>query len=177
MVDSNQSWTLSEAKHALSGIENHAPFFAEEALRADAPLSDWETLASSTSIPWQAARISMVSTDSHDDPCGHEVLQPDVAKWGGVSGALDLAKSAPEDCLIWPHFMGTAVGQMAALSVTAAIDHTACCEVDVNENALRDALCGAAIEIKNGQVALCSQPGLVVPPAPSSLEKFSDVIR
>lgn len=34
----------------------------------------------------------------------------DVAKWAGVSGALDLAKAAPDDVLIWPHFMGTAAG-------------------------------------------------------------------
>ncbi len=175
MVDSNQSWTLSEAKNALAGIENHAPFFAEEALRADAPLSDWEALAESTLIPL-AGGENIYGMDNFlaMTGAGMKVLQPDVAKWGGVSGALDLAAEAPDDCLIWPHFMGTAVGQMAALSVTAAMGDAACCEVDVNENALRDTLCGSAIEIKDGQVALTTQPGLVVPPQPSSLDQFAD---
>lgn len=177
MVDSNQSWTLAEAKDALANIEDHAPFFAEEALRADASFSDWEALAKSTKIPL-AGGENIYGIDSFltMTRAGLKVLQPDVAKWGGVSGALDLAQVAPDDCLIWPHFMGSAVGQVAALSVTAAMSGAACCEVDVNENALRDQLCGDAINIVNGQVALCSEAGLVVPPESSSLEQFADAI-
>ncbi|MEM6620055.1 MAG: enolase C-terminal domain-like protein, partial [Pseudomonadota bacterium] len=105
---------------------------------------------------------------------GMRVLQPDVAKWGGMSGALDLAEAVPEGVLIWPHFMGTAVGQMAALSVTAALGRTSACEVDVNANALRTELCGDCLGIEGGRVALPEGPGLVTPPDAENLPLFAD---
>ncbi|MEM9604910.1 MAG: mandelate racemase/muconate lactonizing enzyme family protein [Pseudomonadota bacterium] len=176
MVDSNQSWSLDHAKAALGAIEDLSPYFAEEALRADAPPADWAALASATSIPL-AGGENLYGIDSFlaMTRCGLRVLQPDVAKWGGVSGALDLADAAPDGVVVWPHFMGTAVGQLAALSVTAAIGDASSCEVDVNANALRTALCGDAVSIEAGRVALPTAPGLVVPPDPASLEGFADV--
>lgn len=50
-IDSNQSWTLSQAKDVLSSLEDLSLAFAEESLAADAKRSDWEELARSTSIP------------------------------------------------------------------------------------------------------------------------------
>lgn len=175
MVDSNQSWTLPQARRALAEIEPFDPYFAEEPLRADAPLADWEALAAASAIPLaggenvygQERFLAMAGA-------GLRVLQPDVAKWGGVSGALDLAAAAPDGVLIWPHFMGTAVGQLAALAVTAALGPEAACEIDVNENALRTELCGDAIAIRDGAVALPGAPGLVVPPDPAALARFAD---
>lgn len=105
---------------------------------------------------------------------GLRILQPDVAKWGGISGALDLAAAVPKDVLIWPHFMGTAVGQVVALSVSAALGDRSFCEVDVNENALRTDLCGDILQIREGCVALTPETGLVVPPMPERLTQFSD---
>ena len=175
MVDSNQSWTLEDAKASLAAIEGFAPYFAEEPLRADAPASDWEDLARSTSIPL-AGGENIYGTESflRMANLGLRFLQPDVAKWGGMSGALDLAKRMPDDVSIWPHFMGTSIGQMAALSISAAIGDASSCEVDVNENALRTELSGDVLGIENGQVSLPSDPGLVVPPTPRALAKFSE---
>lgn len=175
MVDSNQSWTLDQAKTSLNAIENYTPYFAEEPLRADAPLSEWEELAKSTNIPLAGGEnIYGIDNFLTMTRAGLRVLQPDVAKWGGISGALDLASSVPDDVLIWPHFMGTAIGQMAALSISAAVGDTSCCEVDVNKNALRTKLCGDIIKIHDGRIALCDQPGLVMPPQPESLKQFKD---
>ena len=71
----------------------------------------------------------------------------------------------PRGTYFWPHFMGTAVGQVAALSITAVLGETSSCEVEVNENALRPDPCGDIITVKNGRVNLPSEPGLVVPPS------------
>lgn len=175
MVDSNQSWSLTEAKTALSAIEGYDPFFAEEPLRADAPLKEWEALAAATSIPLAGGEnIYGVADFLTMSRAGLRVLQPDVAKWGGVSGALALADAVPEGVQIWPHFMGSAVGQMAALSISAAVGQGSACEVDVNANPLRTALCGDAITVRDGAVALPSEPGLVLPPRPESLNLFAD---
>jgi len=103
---------------------------------------------------------------------GMKVLQPDVAKWGGVTGALDLANVLPADALLWPHFMGSAVGQMAALSVTAVIKSDSVCEMDVNANELRTTLCGDAMSIENGRVALIQNPGLVPEPVAQRLNEW-----
>lgn len=178
MVDSNQSWTLNQAKSALNEIATYDPFFAEESLRADAPIDDWEALARSTNIPLAAGEnIYGIENFRRMSDAGLQVLQPDVAKWGGISGALDLADALPDDTLIWPHFMGTAIGQMAALSISAALGARSSCEVDVNENALRTDLCGDVVQIKNGTVALPTAPGLVPPPLAEALQDFADEVR
>ena len=175
MVDSNQTWTLEQAKASLRNIEVYRPYFAEEALRSDSPHSDWEELAASTDIPLAAGEnVYGIEDFLAMTRSGLKVLQPDVAKWGGVTGALDLAKTTPEDVLIWPHFMGTAVGQVAALSVSAALGKSSYCEVDVNENLLRSELCGDVINIADGRVALPLVPGLVHPPSLGKLTVFAD---
>lgn len=177
MVDSNQAWNLEQAKAALGEIEEYTPYFAEEALRADAPKSDWETLARATDIPLAGGEnIYGIEEFLSMSRAGIRVLQPDVAKWGGVSGALDLARVVPDDVLIWPHFMGSAIGQMAALSVTAALGKISSCEVDVNENALRTELCGNVLGIEAGRVALPTQPGLVIPPKREALAQYSEAL-
>ncbi|MEM7257393.1 MAG: enolase C-terminal domain-like protein, partial [Pseudomonadota bacterium] len=51
MIDSNQSWTLAQAQSSLQALEQYSLYFAEESLPANSPLSDWEALAKSTSIP------------------------------------------------------------------------------------------------------------------------------
>ncbi|MEL6433122.1 MAG: mandelate racemase/muconate lactonizing enzyme family protein [Pseudomonadota bacterium] len=175
MVDSNQSWSLDEARASLDAIQEFSPYFAEEALRADAPKCDWETLAKSTTIPLAGGEnIYGIPEFLSMADAGMTILQPDVAKWGGVSGALDLADAVPEGVEIWPHFMGTAVGQMAALSITAAIGNASCCEVDVNANDLRTALCGDVITVQDGAVSLPTGPGLVSEPLADQLETYAD---
>ncbi len=175
MVDSNQTWTLEQAIASLRQIEDYDPYFAEEALRADAPKSEWEALAKTTNIPLAGGEnIYGVDAFLAMTKVGMRVLQPDVAKWGGVSGALDLATAVPDGTLIWPHFMGSAIGQMASLSISAALGATSYCEVDVNENALRTKLCGDAILIEDGRVTLPTEPGLVVSPNSDQLAHFAD---
>ncbi|WP_293444118.1 mandelate racemase/muconate lactonizing enzyme family protein [Planktotalea sp.] len=175
MVDSNQSWTLDQAIETLQQIEDYAPYFAEESLRADAPKAEWEALAKTTVIPLAGGEnIYGIDEFMAMTNVGMRVLQPDVAKWGGVSGALDLAKAVPDDVLIWPHFMGAAIGQMASLAISAAVGDASFCEIDVNDNALRTDLCGDVVVIKNGRVRLPSEAGLVVPPKPAALKEFAE---
>ena len=175
MVDSNQSWTLATARDELRKLEDLSPYFAEEPLPANAPLADWEGLAASTDIPLAGGEnIYGIENFCAMANVGLRILQPDVAKWGGVTGALDLARAMPQGAILWPHFMGTAVGQVAALSITAVLSGNSSCEVDVNENALRTDLCGDIITVRNGRVDLPSEPGLVVPPVPDLLATFAD---
>lgn len=173
MIDSNQSWTLQQATDSLQLLQQFSPYFAEEPIAANAPLAQWEQLANATTIPLAGGEniygterfVAMANS-------GLAVLQPDVAKWGGLTGALELADALPAGVRLWPHFMGTALGQMASLAITAIVGADAVCEMDVNKNSLRTELCGDVVNVKDGQVDLLKTVGLVPEPSPESLEKF-----
>lgn len=175
MVDSNQSWSLETASRVLTSLEDYDLVFAEEPIPADAGLAEWESLAKTTTIPLAGGEniygiddfLSMASA-------GVKYLQPDVAKWGGVSGALALNDVLPDGVQLWPHFMGTGLGQMAALATSAAVKQPSVCEMDVNDNPLRSGLCGDILNVSDGNVALPLEPGLVAPPKAHMLTEFAE---
>ena len=176
LVDSNQCWSLSQATSMLTRLEEFDLHLAEEPIPANAALRDWETLARSTVTPLAAGEnIYGIEQFLSVANAGVRYLQPDVAKWGGISGAIELAGSLPDSIHLWPHFMGTAVGQIAALSVAAAIGDEFSCEMDVNVNPLRTELCGDILRVQAGGIQLPSEPGLVTPPHTDALEKYGDV--
>ena len=173
MIDSNQSWDVAEATETLKRLEHFGLLFAEEPIRADCSPNEWEQLSNQTSIAL-AAGENLYGIDQFCEMAeeGVKYLQPDVAKWGGVSGALELAKKMPDGCQLWPHFMGTAVGQQAGLAISAAVGATSKCEIDINENSLRSELCGDVLVIQKGQVSLSTAPGLVTPPNEAALHEY-----
>ena len=178
MVDSNQSWDPQRARKMLARIEPFDLMFAEEPIPANSPRRDWEDLARSTTIPLAAGEnVYGLNGFLAMADAGVRFLQPDVAKWGGISGAIALAKALPDEVQLWPHFMGTAVGQIAALSVSAAVGDSSACEMDVNSNPLRTELCGDVLQTRDGRVRLPSNPGLVPPPRSESLARFIDDVR
>ena len=173
MIDSNQSWDVSSAVRILARLEEFDLLFAEEPIRADCTTKQWEALASQTDIALAAGEnIYGIHRFLEMAEAGVKYVQPDVAKWGGVSGALALAEKLPDGCVLWPHFMGSAVGQQAGLAISAAIGRSSKCEMDVNENALRSTLCGDALIIENGCVTLPQTPGLLVPPSEEALTLY-----
>lgn len=173
MLDNNQTWTLPQAEAMLKSLEEYDLLFSEEPIPADSSYADWERLAKSTTTPLAGGEnIYGIEEFLRMADLGMQYVQPDVAKWGGVSGAIELAKQLPDEINLWPHFMGTAVGQQAAFAVAAAIERKSVCEMDVNTNALRTDLCGDVLEIEGGCVALSAAPGLLVPPKAGKLELF-----
>jgi len=177
MVDSNQRWGLDEAIRMLESLSAFAPHFSEEPIRADAGLRDWEKLAKRSAVCLAAGEnIYGIKNFLDMANAGVAYLQPDVAKWGGVTGALELARQLPDGVKLWPHFMGSAVGQMAALCVAAAGGDDSVCEMDVNRNALRTELCGDRLGITDGKVALPSNCGLVFEPYAELIKEW-DAVR
>jgi len=173
MIDSNQSWDMSSATNVLRRLEEFDLLFAEEPIRADCSAKEWGRLAKTTSIALAAGEnIYGVARFLEMAEAGVKYLQPDVAKWGGVSGALALADKMPDSCRLWPHFMGSAIGQQASLAISAAIGDGSKCEMDVNENALRSQLCADALTIENGCVGLSDAPGLLTPPSEEALTLY-----
>ena len=174
MIDSNQSWDLPKAMSMLDMLEDFDLLFAEESIRADASFADWEALAKSTTVPLAGGEnFYGVEQFLGMANAGVKVLQPDVAKWGGVTGALELNAVMPAGTVLWPHFMGSEVGQQAGLAISAVIGPTSKCEMDVNENELRTGLCGLGEAVSEGTFKLPTAPGLLSPPLDSSLAAFA----
>ena len=88
MADVNQGW---QVEHALPMLARLAPYglaWLEEPLRADSSLAQWQQLQSRTDIPL-AAGENLLGAESFERAIASQifgVLQPDIAKWGGISG-------------------------------------------------------------------------------------------
>ncbi len=181
MVDANQAWDIERAIAASRRLAAHSPAWLEEPLRADRPIDEWKRLAGATSIPL-AAGENAIGDDAFDRLLASgaiAVVQPDVAKWGGLSasarrgGVVDrIAAAGRRWC---PHYLGAGIGLLASahlLAARGALDGLL--EVDSNENPLRTLLCPPLATLAAGSIALGSAPGLGVEP---DLRALADLCR
>ena len=69
------------------------------------------------------------------------VVQPDVAKWGGISGCLPVARRVVAARRRYcPHYLGGGIGLLASAHLLAAVGGDGLLEVDCNPNPLREGL-------------------------------------
>jgi L-alanine-DL-glutamate epimerase-like enolase superfamily enzyme len=163
MVDANQAWDLQAAtEHAAA----FAPFglrWLEEPLRATRPWDEWRTLAARAPMPL-AAGENLASHEAFAHALEARclgVVQPDLAKWGGFSACLPVARQVLARGLRYcPHFLGAGVGLLASAHLLAAAGGDGMLEVDANPNPLRTATCGPVAQVVEGRVRLSERPGL-----------------
>jgi L-alanine-DL-glutamate epimerase-like enolase superfamily enzyme len=167
MIDANQAWDLASA---LDIAPRLAPFdlaWVEEPLRADRPWSEWQALqrvlaaplAAGENLAGEAAFEALFAAGTV------RVVQPDVAKWGGLSGGLPLARRILEVGLRWcPHYLGAGIGLLHSAHLLAAVGGAGWLEVDANDNPLRSRLCGGLGQVSRGRARLGEQPGIGVEP-------------
>ena len=92
-------------------------------------------------------------------------VQPDVAKWGGISLVYKVASAAVARGQVFcPHYLGGALGLYASAHVLAAVGGGGYLEIDVNPNPLRTELLNKPPRIVEGQFVLPDAPGLGVEP-------------
>nr|WP_145549202.1 mandelate racemase/muconate lactonizing enzyme family protein [Variovorax boronicumulans] len=167
MVDANQAWTLEQALQAGHAMERHGLGWLEEPMRADAPLPDWERLASAQPLAL-AGGENLAGTDAFDAFTASpalSVLQPDLGKWGGITGCLAVGRLAMErGKLLCPHWLGGGIGLTASFHLKAAVGGPGYVEVDANPNPLRDLLATPPFTLHDGAVLLDAAPGLGVEP-------------
>ena len=102
------------------------------------------------------------------------IIQPDVAKWGGVSGAMDVASTAKaKGATCAMHYMGTGLGLAASLHCLAAINGKGPMELDANPNPLRTELGAINLTVIDGCVAVPDGPGIGFVPDPSALKSMT----
>ena len=88
MVDANQGWDLPEARRAVPRLGEYGLGWIEEPIPADRPAVEWAELAMLSPVPL-AGGENVMGYDGFAALIGnghHGVVQPDMLKWGGVTG-------------------------------------------------------------------------------------------
>jgi L-alanine-DL-glutamate epimerase-like enolase superfamily enzyme len=174
MLDANQAWTAEEAVTMGRALAVHRPFWLEEPVPADLPADTWKALAAALPIKLAGGEnIAGHAGFAEATALGAlRVVQPDLAKWGGFSGCLSVARSALADGLMFcPHFLGGGIGLHASAHLLASAGGDGLLEVDVNPNPLRDALLPAGT-LAEGCFRLSDAPGLGIESLPGELERY-----
>ena len=164
-VDANQRFSLAEARQQISLLEEMAVDWWEEPMIADAPADDWRTLNSETSIPLAGGENLLDMADFRTACEWFAFMQPDIGKWGGVDGCLEVARMAAKSGAIYcPHWLAGGVGLMHSANLLAAASGDGVLEVDSNDNPLRTTLIETVPGIDNGLFHLNDEPGIGIDP-------------
>ncbi|MFZ2739369.1 MAG: mandelate racemase/muconate lactonizing enzyme family protein [Burkholderiaceae bacterium] len=174
MADVNQGWQLEQALAMQQPLQRYQLDWLEEPLRCDSPPSDWHQLSAVSELPLAAGEnlIGAKRFQQALDSRVFAVLQPDLAKWGGISGAWPVIQKIREQGIRFcPHYLGAGIGLMASAHVLAAAGGDGLLEVDSNDNALRSLLAPPLQQLENGCIRLEEKPGIGITPDLAILER------
>lgn len=172
-ADANQAWNCEQAMKFLDAVAEVGLGWMEEPMPADVPDEEWQVLAHKAPTPLAGGEnIAGFDGFAHALALGHlHFLQPDVAKWGGLTGCLRIARETLQAGKVYcPHFLGGGIGLLASAHLLAAAKGPGLLEVDVNPNPLRDAFKGVHFEIMGGCLGVHDEPGLGIGGLPPDLE-------
>lgn len=161
-IDANQAFTFQAA---LDMAEAAAPFdlrWFEEPMRVDTPLEVWDQLAAACPIPLAGGEnLRGDQFDTWLDRGALAFYQPDITKWGGVTGCTRIAKAAlAKGASYCPHVFGGGVASLASLHALAAVGGAGNLEMDCHPNAGRELVVKDLLPVSDGQVPLIAGPGL-----------------
>lgn len=174
-ADANQAWELDTAMTFAHSVEAAQLAWLEEPLPAYAPHVAWETLAAAAPMPL-AAGENIAGFEGYDALLNGGflgVVQPDVIKWGGLTGCYAVARHILDrGTRFCPHFLGGGIGLVASAELLAAVGGDGVLEVDVNPNPLREAFevcqtCLSGTGWRGGD-----QPGLGIEALPEALTRY-----
>jgi len=172
MVDANQSWRIDEAAAHIRQLARFGLTWVEEPLSTETPLGDWNALARETGVPIAAGENlrGRKMFEAFIDQARLRVVQPDVAKWGGLSACLPVGRLAlGRGCRLCPHWLGGGIGLVASLHFKSALGGDGRVEIDANANPLREDFLDD-LPVTDGQVTLTEEPGL-------GLARYSDRVQ
>ncbi|MHC4792272.1 MAG: mandelate racemase/muconate lactonizing enzyme family protein [Planctomycetota bacterium] len=175
MIDANQAWNLEIAKGFIRKIYELPIFWIEEPIKADRPIDEWIALAGFSQIPLAAGENffneEMFKTAIDSGSLGF--VQPDISKWGGVTGSKYVAEGAKRaDLKFCPHYLSGGIGFEASLHVFAGLRCDGLVEMDVNQNPLREGLAQPFPKLEGGRISLNNEPGLGVAPDSNIVRRY-----
>ncbi len=176
MADANQAWSVEDALAMMDRLKPFGLKWLEEPLRADRPLQEWERLAKEGGVPIAAGEniMGMANFDAAIASKALAYVQPDLAKWGGISGCLPVIQATLAGGLTYcPHYLGGGVGLLASAHVMAAVGGAnATLEIDSNENPLRTVFAKCLNSVENGVAHLGDVWGIGQVPSREALARY-----
>jgi L-alanine-DL-glutamate epimerase-like enolase superfamily enzyme len=174
MCDANQALTLQAAiDFSRAAAPLNLQWF-EEPLRVDVSADQWRALAKASPIP--LAGGENLQGSQFDQAIGDRflrVLQPDVTKWGGITGNRRVARAAVAAGLRYcPHYFGGGLALLASLHLLAACGGDGLLEFDCHPNAGRELIVNDLLPVVDGSVPVPQQPGLGAAPDLQALEAY-----
>ena len=174
-ADVNQGWPVERAIELAPLLTEFDLAWLEEPIRADRPWQEWQALRQAAHVPL-AAGENIASRSGFAQALSDDVLrvvQPDIAKWGGLSVCSDIAREIIKSGKIFcPHYLGGGIGLLASAHLLAGVGGHGLLEVDANDNPLRDRFCGTVANVKDGTVTLTDAPGLGIEPDLAAIEPY-----
>jgi L-alanine-DL-glutamate epimerase-like enolase superfamily enzyme len=175
MLDANQSWTMDQAKHMIQNINPFNVSWVEEPIAADRPDEEWYRLIEISNMPLAAGEnIFSKERFKHLISTGYlGIVQPDLAKWGGLTETVPLAKAIIAAKKSYcPHFLGGGVGLMASAHALAAVGGDGILELDCNPNPLRTFIAADFLKSSMSCMDLGDEPGIGVVPELNAINEY-----
>ena len=177
-ADANQAGDLSERVAFAGAARDFSLGWLEEPLPADAPAADWGRLAGEGNIPLAAGEN--IAGDAGFQAAiaagALAYIQPDIAKWGGFSRGLPVARAILKGGRTYcPHFLGGGIGLVASAHLLAAAGGPGLLELDANANPLREAF--PVARPTDGMIALTGGVGLGIEEIPRKLLRCATLYR
>jgi D-galactarolactone cycloisomerase len=187
MADANGAYDSRTAMQVGAGLERHGvAWFEEPVQRGD--LDGYQEVRRALSVPITGGE-HLGGLDAFREYVSRrvvDILQPDVANCGGLSGSRRIAALAQAFHIrVFPHVWGTPVAVAAGLHFAATLPSTPptmtptslaqepLFEFDSTPHPIRDALMTDALHPHDGWLAIPSGPGLGVEVDPAVLRHFA----
>ena len=170
--DANQALSVDQAIEFARAAGPIDLQWFEEAIRVDRPMSEWKRLAEASPIPLAGGEnLQGTQFDDAIATGALQVFQPDITKWGGVTGNFRVGSAAVRAGKRYcPHFFAGGVCLLASLHTLSAAGGTGLLEFDCWPNPNRELIVGDLLPVKDGTVPVPTGPGLGATPDLNGLD-------
>lgn len=174
MLDVGVPLPFQDALSLARRLEELQVFFLEEPLGAE-DHAGYRELVGSTNLRIAAGEkeTGLAGFRELITRANLPVIQPDVARVGGISEAVRIARLAAQfEVEVIPHCWSTDILVAASLHLLAGLEHAPFLEMNVTENPLRTTLTHPHFEQSEGKLTVPTLPGLGVELDRDVMEKF-----
>ena len=174
MADANQGYTLKVAREAAEAFTGEGVLWLEEPLFVE-DIAGHAVLREESKIPIAIGENLHTHYAFDDFIRGQavDIMQPDVARAGGISEIVKIAAMAAKHNLALSfHTWGDAIGLAASLHLAAALEVSTVMELDTTFNPLRESILHSPLLVHNGFMAPPDKPGLGVELDRHALDQF-----
>ena len=174
MIDMGFSVPLDHAIQLGRAYAEQDLFFLEEPLSPD-DIGGFAKLVAASPTPIATGEKASHEFDYLDlmDRGGLRIIQPDIARMGGISAMLRvIAHAEARNVRVIPHCWSTDILVAATLHCMATMRDCPYLEYNATANPLRTDLLSTPIRPKNGSISVPDEPGLGIELREDTLKRF-----